>query len=90
MSVSGLLKLCHPAHVCPLCGMTRAFVSISRGDLAQALEFNQCSIAVYGIFLANEVCVAAFMARRIGKFWLSRCAAVGVGGNMSTRKEVES
>jgi hypothetical protein len=36
---------------CPSCGLTRAFVSITHGDFAAALQFNPISPLVFGAFL---------------------------------------
>ena len=51
---------------CPLCGMTRAFVSISHGDLSTAWALNAASIPVYVAGLGMLVSVTA---RSIGARW---------------------
>ena len=39
--VSTMLMMPHPnGETCILCGMTRAFVALSKGDLASAVQFN--------------------------------------------------
>lgn len=51
---------------CPLCGMTRSFVCISHGDLAQARNWNRWSVRLYTVFLVNEVlalCVLVIKVR---------------------------
>ncbi|HEX2866622.1 MAG TPA: DUF2752 domain-containing protein [Ignavibacteriales bacterium] len=40
---------------CPLCGMTRAFIDISKGDFSRALTLNRFSLALYGILVINLV-----------------------------------
>ncbi len=52
---------------CALCGMTRAFAAIARGDFAAALLYNRGSVAFYGVLLANSLAVAAFLLRRMHK-----------------------
>lgn len=39
---------------CPGCGMTRAFISISKGQFTQAWQFNPASFAVY-LFIAVQI-----------------------------------
>jgi hypothetical protein len=45
---------------CPFCGMTTAFISLSRGDIAAARESNAGSLAVYGAILVNFAAAAAY------------------------------
>lgn len=52
---------------CPLCGMTRGFLDISRGDLARALEQNRGSVPLYAALLVNECLAAWFILRRFRK-----------------------
>ena len=52
---------------CALCGMTRAFAAIARGDFAAALIYNRGAVALYGALLANPLAVAAFLLRRMYK-----------------------
>lgn len=52
---------------CALCGMTRAFVHIARGEFREAYALNRGSVALYAAFLANlalAALVAAARARR--------------------------
>jgi len=44
---------------CPLCGMTRGFLSIARGDWSQAERWNPASVPVYLAVAANELAAAA-------------------------------
>ena len=55
---------------CLLCGMTRAFVAISDGDLDRANAFNRGSVGLYGIFVGNGVLAVAFVSRRARR-WCS-------------------
>lgn len=48
---------------CPLCGMTRAFLSIARGDLAEAQRANPASVPLYLGLAANELAAAAVFLR---------------------------
>ena len=76
VAASGVLQSSHHGQErCPLCGMTRAFIAISHGNLAAAVRLNQGSVALYGILLANEVGVAVFLARRVRGLVLSHGAA---------------
>jgi hypothetical protein len=91
LSASGAFQLSHyDQEPCLLCGMTRAFVAISRGNLVEAVTFNDWSVALYGILLANELSAAIFLVSRIRKFFYSDRGASRVARNTSTQKEVES
>lgn len=39
---------------CPLCGMTRAFIEISKGDLGAAFASNRASLALYSALVLNQ------------------------------------
>ena len=52
---------------CALCGMTRAFAAIARGDFAAALIYNRGAVAFYGALFANQLVVAFFLLRRMHK-----------------------
>lgn len=61
---------------CPACGMTRAFISISHGQFANAWQFNPASFVVYA-FVAAQLPWQIYQMRRIrsGKpgvdgFWI--------------------
>lgn len=41
--------------LCPLCGMTRAFLEISRLDIKEALFYNRSSIYLYSFLSANSI-----------------------------------
>jgi hypothetical protein len=72
LSASGTIRFQHhEQESCPLCGMTRAFMAISRGNLFEAVTFNRWSVALYGILLANELSVAIFLVIRIRRLFLS-------------------
>lgn len=60
---SGACSLPH-AEPCPLCGMTRAFLAIGRGDFAGALAHNRGSVALWGAMLTNVLLAAACLVRR--------------------------
>jgi hypothetical protein len=91
LSASGAFQLSHhEQEPCLLCGMTRAFIAISRGNLAEAVSFNGLSVALYGVLLANELSAAIFLASRIRKFFLSHRAASRVQRKTPAQKEVES
>ena len=55
---------------CALCGMTTAFVHITRGEFQDARQANRGSLAVYSAFAANAVAAAAFVVWK-GILWKS-------------------
>lgn len=60
--LSRLCELNHIPHIeSPLYGMTRAFIFISKGTLSAALKLNSFSIALYVIFVANELFVITLL-----------------------------
>lgn len=78
LSLSGACQLQHHNHEpCALCGMTRAFIAISRGHFHDAAAFNRSSVALYGILLANELMAAIFLVSRVRILCLSRLPANG-------------
>ncbi|MDB5284652.1 MAG: hypothetical protein JWO06_3727 [Bacteroidota bacterium] len=53
---------------CISCGMTRAFLKISKAKFMQAWQFNKLSIPVYGaIVMSNFGCLVAFYMLRTRK-----------------------
>jgi len=50
---------------CPTCGMTTAFIHISRGEFAEASRANRFSLPLYGMFWSNELAALVFFARRL-------------------------
>ncbi|MEO8209711.1 MAG: DUF2752 domain-containing protein [bacterium] len=40
---------------CFMCGMTRAFVEISKGDFSKAYSFNNFSLILFSLFVLNEL-----------------------------------
>jgi hypothetical protein len=57
---------------CPLCGMTEAFISITHGRLAEALEANRSSLLLYALFVVNELVILLFVSGRITRLAFSR------------------
>ena len=49
---------------CSLCGMTTAFLAVSRGGFRQAEAANAGAIPLYCAFLFNELWLAASVGRR--------------------------
>lgn len=49
---------------CPLCGMTRSFLRLSRGDLAGASQANAAGPALAAVFLVNPALAALLLVRR--------------------------
>lgn len=40
---------------CPLCGMTTAFIEISKGDFTNAFNSNRASLALYSLLVLNQI-----------------------------------
>ncbi len=67
-SASEVFKMPHRSgETCALCGMTRAFAAIARGDFAAALIYNRGSVAFYGALLANQLVIAFCLLHRMHK-----------------------
>lgn len=65
---------------CFLCGMTRGFIEISRGNLEKAREFNVYSVALYGAFAVNEIALAVLIGyRAITTVMLTNTVTLGRG-----------
>ena len=68
---------------CPGCGMTRAFIRISKGQFSKARQLNGASFVVY-LFFAIQIPWHAMQLLRIGKgigpvdSWLTIVPALGV------------
>ena len=50
---------------CCLCGMTRAFIEISNGNISSAISFNKGSIPLFFIILLNSVLYIFYLIFRI-------------------------
>ncbi len=67
-AASEAFKMPHRSgETCALCGMTRAFATIARGDFATALIYNRGAVAFCGALFANQLVVAFFLLRRMHK-----------------------
>jgi len=59
------LRLCPWHHLfditCPFCGMTRGFIAISHGEIAEAVALNPASPLIYVAFLAVGIKNIAMM-----------------------------
>ncbi len=49
---------------CSLCGMTHAFISLSKFDINSAYEFNRGSIFLYSVFAINGTCFILYLIGR--------------------------
>ena len=57
-----------PDHVpgsCPLCGMTRAFIAIARGDFAAAVTLNRGAIPLAVLFVMNALVACRVAGRHL-------------------------
>lgn len=62
LSAAGGLSSPHPAgQACLLCGMTRAFLAISRGDFHQARQWNRGALPLYGLMAVLPTATAIFL-----------------------------
>ncbi len=52
---------------CFMCGMTRAFMEISRGNLYSALTLNGLSIFLFSMFVLNTLTFVSYLISKIGK-----------------------
>ncbi|MBM3334474.1 DUF2752 domain-containing protein [Candidatus Sumerlaeota bacterium] len=50
---------------CPMCGMTRAFVMISRGNFSAAVRANRGSLFLWVVFVANEAAILVFFRKHL-------------------------
>jgi Protein of unknown function (DUF2752) len=64
LALAGRLAIRHDTP-CIMCGMTRSFILIARGDLAQAQASNGLALPLFGFLLVNELLVAAAVASRV-------------------------
>ncbi len=54
----------HAEGRCPLCGMTHAFLALSRGDFQSAARSNSAAAPLFGALLVNEVAAGFTFLRR--------------------------
>jgi len=85
ISISNFLQVPHQ-EPCPLCGMTEAFIAISKGKLAQAKELNPWSIKFYAVMLINESLAILVFIYIIGKF----TKAKNLSRNTTDKRKVEN
>ncbi len=48
---------------CSLCGMTRSFILISKGEIDKANKTNKFSLYLYLLFVINEIAVACIISK---------------------------
>jgi hypothetical protein len=53
---------------CALCGMTTAFINISKGDFEQAYQANKGSLFLYGFLLLNQLLAFIFLQRLLKRY----------------------
>lgn len=54
---------------CSICGMTRAFIEISNGDMIQAIRLNKGSIGLFVVFLINTLIFIILIIRKVLGFY---------------------
>ena len=59
------------SETCFLCGMTSAFIAISRGNAAEAVSLNRWSAILYAAVLTNGLPGAAYLSSRLLKPFLA-------------------
>lgn len=47
---------------CSLCGMTRSFILISKGEIVEADKTNKFSLYLYVLFVVNEIAVTSIIS----------------------------
>jgi hypothetical protein len=52
---------------CVLCGMTKAFLHLGRGEVAEAKRANRGSLALWTVFLGNGVAAAIAAGRQVSR-----------------------
>lgn len=57
-AISGAVSV--PHNDCPLCGMTRAFCSISNGELEKAYALNKGSIPLFAVLFVSPLVLLSF------------------------------
>lgn len=62
-AVSQALQTPHPDTPCMLCGMTGAFVAISRGDLATAARLNPDALWLFSTLAGNSLIFLGYALR---------------------------
>jgi hypothetical protein len=50
---------------CILCGSTRAFIEISNGRIYNAFAYNKLSLAIYSIFILNELSIIILFINKL-------------------------
>ena len=58
----------HMEERCVLCGMTRAFAAVARGDFGRARTLNGWALPLYGTLVGNEMLAGTYLivrARRL-------------------------
>ena len=63
-SFSSIFRIEEDVTECVFCGMTTAFLYISKGQMADALESNRGSIMLYALFLLNQATIFTFVLRK--------------------------
>lgn len=89
MILSGAYRCRSPEHTagrCALCGMTRAFLDISRGNVEKALSYNHSSLLLYSLFVANELFAFLYIGRKIRKWHILRSRGVLCKGNKESNR----
>ena len=72
LAISGAMQAEHHDQPCSLCGMTRAFLAISRGDLHAAVSYNRGSVALFGTLLVNASLAVLFCVSCLHRLlWVS-------------------
>lgn len=55
---------------CPVCGMTRAFVSIAHGRISDARSFNGLALPLFIVFVLNKITVVLFIYSHYSRSFL--------------------
>jgi hypothetical protein len=70
-AISEALQTPHPHTPCMLCGMTGAFVAISRGDMTTAMWLNPNAFSLFSILACNSLVFLGYVlyvsCQRLGR-----------------------
>lgn len=67
-SVSAACQIRNHGHEpCCMCGMTKAFIAITEGNIREAMMHNRRSVLLFGTMLGNELLFAGFFMLELNK-----------------------
>lgn len=52
-------------HECFMCGSTRSFIALGKGDIADGWHFNRFAVVLYAVFIINTIVLAYIFLKKI-------------------------